>query len=651
VARPIPGSHAREKFCTVSMGPTLHAVIDWMASDFPVPIELEALPNHLSDDLEWPCLDVHAWLALPAGRTIPPEARPGLRLDCCGDARAVLRRLIRKADDQPRDLLICAGTILPGVDAIGQLRATLHSDAMFGAVAPRVCVLPAGDIVALGPDGGEPGLVPRARLADIDEIYILPERLFPCMLIKGELLANLDPPSSAYGTLGGALLELLRRARRRGFRVVVDNRSVVGADRAEQAAPPSVPLVDEVALAAACQERELVAVLRDEQHQGSRLETLLAAARPERAGGARRVLLDCTGMQNVFNGTSLSMLGVLDGIHGHADPRWSITVMARASAQSFFSLASRYPRFRVVGPEDGCRHAVALRLSQAWGLATWVDLHRRALSVAVSVLDTIGIDILYTITPGVPEAFQFTAEYADGLLYISAFSRSQFRRRFRVAAGVLEIVHYLSLDPRDHARGEASLPDAEPFVLIVGNEYDHKDVLSTAQIVAEAFPMLGIKALGLSGAPLPGIEALPSGALPTDLLERLYATAQCVIYPSFYEGFGLPAVKALAYKRPVFARRSPVLDEIAARVPPGGRLVGFSTRLELVEALGAELHGKPVDGLLLGSAVDPEAGPLSWKSIAALLADFIEQLATHTDVARWRRRDDALRLAAVGVQS
>ena len=58
----------------------------------------------------------------------------------------------------------------------------------------------------------------------------------------------------------------------------------------------------------------------------------------------------------------------------------------------------------------------------------------------MSLLDSIGIDILYTLTPGIPEAFQFTGDHADGLLYISEFSRGQFRRRFRVAPGVRTLV-------------------------------------------------------------------------------------------------------------------------------------------------------------------------------------------------------------------
>jgi glycosyltransferase involved in cell wall biosynthesis len=339
------------------------------------------------------------------------------------------------------------------------------------------------------------------------------------------------------------------------------------------------------------------------------------------------------------------VLGLLDGFHALEDARWTMTVMALPRAARFFSLRSRYPRFHVVGPEDETRHAVALRLAQAWGLATWADLHRRALSIGVSMLDTIGIDILYTIRPGMVDVFQFTAEHADGLLYISEFSRAQFRRRFRVAPGVREVVHYLSLDPRDHGGFAAPPPTDEPFVLVIGNEYDHKDVAPTAKVLGEAFPFLAIKALGIDEPPLPNVEALPSGSLPSDHVDRLYAGARCVVYPSFYEGFGLPIVKALAHGKTVFARHSPLLAEVARLLPPGGRLVGFSTRLELVEALGGELHGRPVGGLALGSALAPAAAPPSWVTIAGRLADFMEELVAGADVGAWRRRDDALRLA------
>ena len=59
-------------------------------------------------------------------------------------------------------------------------------------------------------------------------------------------------------------------------------------------------------------------------------------------------------------------------------------------------------------------------------------------------------------------------------------------------------------------------------------------------------------------------------------MHRLYAAAKLVVFPSFYEGFGLPVVTALAYGRTLCARESPVLTEVAlsaARAAGSSRIV------------------------------------------------------------------------------
>lgn len=45
-------------------------------------------------------------------------------------------------------------------------------------------------------------------------------------------------------------------------------------------------------------------------------------------------------------------------------------------------------------------------------------------------------------------------------------------------------------------------------------------------------------------------------------LEALYRRAVCLLFPSFYEGFGLPTLEAMAYSCPVVASDIPVMHEI-----------------------------------------------------------------------------------------
>lgn len=51
--------------------------------------------------------------------------------------------------------------------------------------------------------------------------------------------------------------------------------------------------------------------------------------------------------------------------------------------------------------------------------------------------------------------------------------------------------------------------------------------------------------------------------VPEHLLPGLYAGARCFIYPSWYEGFGLPVLEALAAGIPVVASTAPALKEVA----------------------------------------------------------------------------------------
>src|SRR5262249_27395595 len=130
---------------------------------------------------------------------------------------------------------------------------------------------------------------------------------------------------------------------------------------------------------------------------------------------------------------------------------------------------------------------------QAWSLAELRELSRRARSIGITILDVIGPDIVYVGSCGSEDAFQFAGEHADGLIYISEFSRRQYRRRYFTSADLLEAVVYLSLDPADYVPVGRKTPSKGEWILLFGNAYDHKDLPRTVEILAAAFPFESFK--------------------------------------------------------------------------------------------------------------------------------------------------------------
>lgn len=119
---------------------------------------------------------------------------------------------------------------------------------------------------------------------------------------------------------------------------------------------------------------------------------------------------------------------------------------------------------------------------------------------------------------------------------------------------------------------------------------------------------------------MPG--AIRAGQVPVEILADLYSAASCFLYPSRYEGFGLPALEAMACGCPVVTYRNSslpgVLGEAAAFVDDGD-----------ASALGlaaAELLRDPARSDRLRRAGLAQARGYSWRRTARQTIRVYEQL-------------------------
>ena len=117
---------------------------------------------------------------------------------------------------------------------------------------------------------------------------------------------------------------------------------------------------------------------------------------------------------------------------------------------------------------------------------------------------------------------------------------------------------------------------AEPLILVVSNSYPHKS-LETAvaafgrlcadfphRLLVVGRPRRGEPALAAAMAALPD----PARAVRLDYASRadlaaLYRAADLLLFPSRYEGFGLPVLEAMSARLPVVAAREGSVPEVA----------------------------------------------------------------------------------------
>jgi glycosyltransferase involved in cell wall biosynthesis len=184
-------------------------------------------------------------------------------------------------------------------------------------------------------------------------------------------------------------------------------------------------------------------------------------------------------------------------------------------------------------------------------------------------------------------------------------------------------------EPATMSRALAGYGITAPYVLFVGTLEPRKHVVELVRAyrrVASTVPHALVLA-GADGWEIDDLEAelaaggpgtiVRTGPVDEPILEALYRGADAFVYPSAYEGFGLPVVEAMARNLPVITTSAPALVEVAGdaalRTEPGDE-EGLAAALE-------RLLGDPELAQDLGERGLARAARYSWAATAAATLD------------------------------
>jgi glycosyltransferase involved in cell wall biosynthesis len=192
--------------------------------------------------------------------------------------------------------------------------------------------------------------------------------------------------------------------------------------------------------------------------------------------------------------------------------------------------------------------------------------------------------------------WQLTRHVLEGaarIFAVSNFTKTEIEKLFGISPDRIEVV-YNAIDDR-FLRGHASPADREliakryqvtyPFLLYAGRISPHKNVvrmieafsaLKTELERGQAYPDLKLIIIGddLSGNPDLRRTVVRSavqndvrflGFVPIEVLRIFYDEAKVFVFPSLYEGFGLPPLEAMAHGTPVVTSNVSSLPEVVGQ--------------------------------------------------------------------------------------
>jgi glycosyltransferase involved in cell wall biosynthesis len=231
-----------------------------------------------------------------------------------------------------------------------------------------------------------------------------------------------------------------------------------------------------------------------------------------------------------------------------------------------------------------------------------------------------------------PPSLRASARAAIGVICPSQFAADEVtevlgvRRCWVATAGVDD--RFRDPPPLTTEQREA-LAVPGPYVLHAGGSTLRKNLAALAEAWPAVYAAQPDLTLLLTGpvnerrttlfAGLPGVRL--AGKVADDILPSVIASATVLVVPSTYEGFGLPALEAMAAGTPVVASRCASLPEVVGDAgvlvePVGGAIAEALIKVVADRALADDLKAR---GLL-------RSAPYTWQRTAATYLDVYREV-------------------------
>jgi len=477
----------------------------------------------------------------------------------------------------------------------------------------------------------------RGAIAGLPESLYSPRAGIVCNYLRGDVLDAVGLLDATYSAPRVAMDDWLMRARSLGFFSKRSARSLVLVDGTLDL-PGGADLET-------LHDRHRYMPGQVDRHAASLDATVAAHAIEHRATGRIKVALDLRHLPLEMNGTK--MYAVSLGRALSLRPEIDLTLLAVHPLQADGITG------RLVSPEEWAddvaivhkpaqifdrTHARLLFESKAHVVLTYQDL------IAYRMAEVFPDEAAYN---AYQQTSRLTIPAAQAILTYSENTAREVAAEFGADSAAIHPV-FLGVDVDDFAsplelgRVESILGDfglSAGYFLSLASDYPHKNLAG----LLEAYAMFRgwwsdgePPALALAGrasriqaefaeregGPIPGVHFL--GAVSHEQLRALYQNARALVFPSLYEGFGLPPLEAMAARAPVVAMPFSSVPEVcddAVLYAEGLSPADLARAMQRIATDAALVEGLRMKGIA-------RARSLSWEKTARETVEVYRKILT-----------------------
>lgn len=525
-----------------------------------------------------------------------------------GDFGMVSRQAIDAARQEKDVLLIAQDVELLDKD-LELMQLVLDRSDRHAVVSPR---MPNGEFLVL------------AGLKEQDAAcrYLLQASRIPfaspvCALVKGAVIRSLGFLNSEFETLAGSFVDFCLRINGFGFDSFAANHAFANyrgtgcgqSEHDKRALLEHYPYF-----------MELVA-----QYYETRIDAcdhFLQVLREEKREKPR-ILFELSNLLPFHCGTSEYQMALLTQFSKLYDDVYDIHVYTNHEGARYHQLEDISCHIHYIGESLGVYH-LGICASQPFELEQQCFLNRHCLRIVYTMLDVILLRCNYLDSEDWlrSEVTRLGLEMCDGIIAISDFSRDDYSDFFVddeiIQAKPVRRIYIATSFGDTVSSCESDTLPFEHYNLIVGNAFKHKalnEAIDACANTGENYIVIGCES---EGQLCDNIYGYPTSRLKESFLNSLYKRCSVVVFPSLYEGFGLPIVIAIKNGKHVIAHGNDLNRELRGYLVEAGAALHFFNMFSEIPALVSSISTLPS---LPAGLYDH-----TWEEVAVATESYIKEL-------------------------